>query len=244
MEKGTKGSFLEVVFVEEKGGRVCKDIVFKLEQKPMLIGRHDTQKNIFPDIEINSPWVSRRHAEIFWDEGRYFLRDVGSTGGTKIRSSGEETWNRVEAQNSHLLRHGDCIMLAEERALLSYYESDEPGGTWPSLPTREQALELDEKGIFKVNGKEIKLGPIEFDLLNFFYQCPGRAFDMDRIAYAVWAEKGATDWTIQACIHRVNEKIGCDPQDQNNATGIRISMVVASSPTRKAIYRLDLPGAK
>ena len=240
MEQGTKG-FLEVVFVEEKGGRVSKDMVVELEKRRMLIGRRDTEKEIFPDIEINSPWVSRRHAEILWDEWQYFLRDTGSKGGTKVKSLGEDEWKKVEAQDKHPLRHGDCIMLAQERALLFYYESEELGGTWPSVPTREQALELDEKGVFKINGKEIKLGPIEFDLLKFFYQSPGRAFDMDRLADAVWAEKGATDWTIQACIHRVNEKIGCDPQDQKKATGIRISMVVASSPTRKAIYRLDLP---
>jgi len=242
MEQGIKG-FLEVVFVEEKGGRVCKDIVVELGQRHMLIGRRDAEKEIFPDIEINSPWVSRRHAEILWDEGQYFLRDVGSKGGTQIKSLGKDEWKKLEVRGKHLLRHGDCIMLAQERALLSYYESEEVGGTWPYVPTGEQALELDERGVFNVNGKEIKLGPIEFDLLQFFYQYPGRAFDMDRIADSVWGEKGATDWTIQQCIHRVNEKIGCDPQDQNKATNIRISMVVASSPTRKAIYRLDLPKA-
>lgn len=242
MDQGTKG-FLEVVFVEEKGGRVFKATVIELEQRHMSIGRRDTEKEIFPDVEINSPWVSRLHAEILWEEGRYSLRDAGSKGGTKVKSLGEDEWKGVEAQGKYVLKHGDCIMLAHERGLLSYYEAEELGGTWPSVPTSAQVLELDENGAFKINGKELKLGPIEFDLLSFFYQHAGRAFDMDRIADAVWGEKGATDWTIQQCIHRVNDKIGYDPQDQNKATNIRISMVVASSPTRKAVYRLGLPKA-
>ena len=36
------------------------------------------------DLLVNDPNVSRRHAMLFWDSGRIFVKDLGSTNGTLV----------------------------------------------------------------------------------------------------------------------------------------------------------------
>lgn len=45
----------------------------------VLIGRADEA-----DYRVDDPNVSRRHAVLFWDRGRLYLRDLGSTNGTYL----------------------------------------------------------------------------------------------------------------------------------------------------------------
>ncbi|MDJ0681950.1 MAG: FHA domain-containing protein, partial [Xenococcaceae cyanobacterium MO_167.B52] len=44
------------------------------------LGRHPNQ-----DIRFDTPTVSRSHAELFWTEGNWYLRDCSSTYGTYIQ---------------------------------------------------------------------------------------------------------------------------------------------------------------
>ena len=36
------------------------------------------------DFRVNDPNVSRRHAMLFWESGRIFVKDLGSTNGTLV----------------------------------------------------------------------------------------------------------------------------------------------------------------
>ncbi len=54
---------------------------------PCIVGRYDP--NVGPvDVDLSSiqegPYVSRRHAELRYEEGRWVLRDLGSSNGTFI----------------------------------------------------------------------------------------------------------------------------------------------------------------
>lgn len=65
------------------------------------------------DVFVNEPGVSRRHAEIVSKEGGYYLRDVGSTNGTFVKSQNIGT-------EDHLLIDGDEITLASSETIIVF----------------------------------------------------------------------------------------------------------------------------
>ena len=61
---------------------------FPIARDEAVIGRWDADNGIFPDVDLDSvdqeAKVSRRHARILTQEGRFFVEDLGSTNGTYI----------------------------------------------------------------------------------------------------------------------------------------------------------------
>ena len=61
---------------------------FLLNSAESQIGRWDADGGIFPDVDLDSDdpeaKVSRRHARITFNDGKYLLEDLGSTNGTFI----------------------------------------------------------------------------------------------------------------------------------------------------------------
>ncbi len=59
--------------------------VFPLDVAEMLIGRRSERKDIRPEIPLNDPGVSHRHAKLQRQmDGSFLLLDVGSTNGTQL----------------------------------------------------------------------------------------------------------------------------------------------------------------
>ena len=81
-----------------------------LDRPQFLIGRRTSA-----DLQIVSTDVSREHAEIVQDEGRYLLRDRGSRYGTFV--NGEQVTERV-------LEHGDRIRLGRTDAIELVFATD------------------------------------------------------------------------------------------------------------------------
>ena len=84
--------------------------VVVLDRPQFLIGRRTAA-----DLQIVSTDVSREHAEIVQDEGRYLLRDRGSRYGTFV--NGEQVTERV-------LAHGDRIRLGRTDAIELVFATD------------------------------------------------------------------------------------------------------------------------
>ena len=61
---------------------------FSLSADESYIGRWDADNGIFPDVDLDAhdpeAKVSRRHARIFYRDGKYTLEDLGSTNGTYV----------------------------------------------------------------------------------------------------------------------------------------------------------------
>ena len=70
-----------------------------LSEGPFIIGRRDGLQLTLADGR-----VSRRHAEIAYEDGEYIIRDLGSRMGTKVNG------RRVREKN---LRHGDRIKIGK-----------------------------------------------------------------------------------------------------------------------------------
>ncbi len=80
---------------------------------------------------------------------------------------------------------------------------------------RAKDLELEpEKYIVRKGGKEIKLLPKEFALLEFFMQHPGQVFSLDNLLDRVWTSDSlASTAAVHACIRRLRQKIDDGSQE-------------------------------
>jgi serine/threonine-protein kinase len=83
-ENTAKG--VHAVLIIERGSAVGTE--FGLTSEESNIGRWDADNGIFPDVDLDThdpeAKVSRRHARIIQENGRYMLEDLGSTNGTFI----------------------------------------------------------------------------------------------------------------------------------------------------------------
>jgi transcriptional regulator with PAS, ATPase and Fis domain len=73
-----------------------------LSKKRVVIGRDETA-----DVLLPVKAVSRKHAEIVWERGRWILRDLGSTNGVIV--DGELT-HEAELEALHEIRIGDAVV--------------------------------------------------------------------------------------------------------------------------------------
>jgi pSer/pThr/pTyr-binding forkhead associated (FHA) protein len=69
---------------------------FQIDKGPVSLGRYPDS-----DIFLDDVTVSRRHAEIWWEDGQFFIKDLGSLKGTylngsrvdlSVLSGGDELW--------------------------------------------------------------------------------------------------------------------------------------------------------
>jgi pSer/pThr/pTyr-binding forkhead associated (FHA) protein len=74
-------------------------VTVELKPMPFVIGRADSV-----DFQVPSNRVSREHAVFNWEAGQLWVRDLGSTNGTRVNGA------RIQRQ---ALRHGDIITIAD-----------------------------------------------------------------------------------------------------------------------------------
>ncbi|ABX41253.1 response regulator transcription factor [Lachnoclostridium phytofermentans] len=105
--------------------------------------------------------------------------------------------------NSHLRRYSRYLKAVdskEEKEPENYYVV---GG-----------LELNEDTVeVSVDGRAVKLTPIEFKILLLLIKNPGRVFSPDEIYERVWNEKPITTDTIMVHVRRIREKIEINPKE-------------------------------
>ncbi len=64
------------------------------------------------DFRVEDPNVSRRHAVIFWAEGRVMIEDLGSTNGTMVNGYPIST---TVVRPGDVIAIGDCRITVEPR---------------------------------------------------------------------------------------------------------------------------------
>jgi FHA domain/zinc-ribbon domain len=94
----------------ERGASVGR--VFALSAEESYIGRWDADNGIFPDIDLDAhdpeAKVSRRHARIAYQNGKYSIEDLGSTNGTYINRG-----RRLIPGSPNILNDGDEIIVGK-----------------------------------------------------------------------------------------------------------------------------------
>ena len=75
-------------------------------------------------------------------------------------------------------------------------------------------LELNEDTIeVSVDGKPVKLTPIEYKILLLLMKHPGRVFSAEEIYERVWQERAISTDTIMVHVRNIREKIELDPKN-------------------------------
>lgn len=94
----------------ERGTSVGKD--FTLTSEESYIGRWDADNGIFPDVDLDAhdpeAKVSRRHARIIYQNGKYSIEDLGSTNGTYVNRG-----RRLIPGTPNMLNDGDEIIVGK-----------------------------------------------------------------------------------------------------------------------------------
>ena len=92
---------------------------FALEGDQMTIGRDSTN-----EIVINDAEVSRRHARLTFQGGKYVLEDLGSTNGTFV--------NGQRLAGPRVLKPGEVVSFGEQIVLVFEAANIDPGATMVS----------------------------------------------------------------------------------------------------------------
>jgi hypothetical protein len=116
---------------------------FRLDRTVITIGRKLDNHLVLPD-----PHVSRRHAEIRLQGGRYMLRDLNSTAGTRVNG---------QLSMEHLLTPGDVVTISGISLIYGEDPTGPPGATQrytpPSMgkkdPNQVTPLDLRRPDTFK-----------------------------------------------------------------------------------------------
>jgi hypothetical protein len=82
----------------------------------ITIGRADKQRNAIPTLDLSKEnalglGVSRLHAKLLFMEGRFWLKDMGSTNGTWLNQYRLTPYEIVPIQSGDQIRLGQFIMV-------------------------------------------------------------------------------------------------------------------------------------
>ena len=164
------------------------------------------------DVNVDSPFISRRHFQIRCQDDVFFITDLDSTNGTFL--NGE----RLISQQERRLRDQDLIGMAGDQVLFRFLDpvktvTIDSSSLIPAAPRANTELVVDS-GSRDVTVRGEKLAPPlskkEFDVLELLYLGRGNAVSRDEIAKAGWPERPDGDVTpeeIDQYILRLRRRI-------------------------------------
>lgn len=211
-------AFQTAFLIVEKGEPLENGSSIKLAHKEILLGREwQTNK---PDISFSSPFVSKKHALINYDNNQFTITDLGSKHGTAVNE-------RVIAPNfSYILRNGDQISLAKDEALLTFNYIDDISGETSdfvnskfilSSSGRDALVINQERREILIDGKQLYLSGKDIELLLMLHRNRCKAVSYNKIKTEIWPERlldsdsGIPDVgtdEITALVYRLRKRLG------------------------------------
>jgi len=191
-----------MLMVDDGGGGEARRI--GLTEDATSLGRWEDS-----DVVLDHREVSRRHAIIRHERGRYVLVDLGSKNGTSLNGS------RVDGAAP--LRDGDEILVPPHfRLVFVDHEA-----TVPAAGLR-RGVRLDPKAreVFVAGTRlEPPLAPNQFALIRLLSSQPGKVYTRDEIAAACYpeAEPGSvSDQAIDGIVRRLRTRMAnVDPEGEH-----------------------------
>ena len=168
------------------------------------------------DVNVDIPYISRRHFQIKCQDDVFFITDLDSTNGTFL--NGE----RLVSQQERRLRDQDLIGMAGDQVLFRFLDpvktiTIDSSILAPSAPRTNAGLEVDSGSRdVRVRGERLDppLTKKEFDVRELLYLGRGNAVSRDEIAKAGWPERPDGDVTpeeIDQYIRRLRRRIEENP---------------------------------
>ncbi len=179
--------------------------------RKIIIGR-DADCDIFLDNRL----VSRNHAEIFWQEGDYFIRDLASKNGTHV--------------NGQLLSHAKCLQDGDEVQVALRFKlafASEDATTDLAWETASQGIELNPNTravTLKGQLANPPLSSMQFRLLHLLWQAGGGVVTRNEIKKAVWPDdmpSGISRQSIDALMRRLRETLALSDPDTEYIVTVR-----------------------
>jgi len=203
----------------EKGNKsdIGKRISF--DENAVIIGRNSGDDN--PEIPIDNEYVSRRHAEISFNDGKYKIRDLNSTNGTSLHGQ------IIEPETFYSLIDNTVIGLGISSGIVQVElrfrsSSSVPTTRLTSVNISELTtvnwLRIDEKlGEVWINEKQIILSKKEYAFMIYLYRKAGKVCTREELIAEVWPEvvdmTGVSDASLDQLVHRLRLKIEDDPSN-------------------------------
>ncbi len=171
-----------------------------INKRSLVIGRGGRGRPC--DVIIHDRQVSRQHAEIFEEHGRYFLRDLNSKNGTYL--NGRPVKGVMELHDDDEIQIALC-------ARARFIGADATLPLEEVRPATRLRLESESRRVW-IGAVEVSppLSPAQYRLLELLYEPPGRVRSRDEIVAAVWpaAERdGVTEQAIDALVRRLRERL-------------------------------------
>lgn len=183
-----------------------------IENEEFIIGRgHDCQ------IVLPERQVSRHHAKIVFEDGRYYVHDLDSKNGTHL--NGQQVEGKAALQDGDEIQIALCVKLVFVGTDATIPLTFEP-------PTQEGALTIDEaQRAVIVQGKELDppLSLAQFRLLELLYKADGAVVSRDDIVEVVWPGTdglGVSEQAIDALVRRLRDRLA-EVDDYNYIVTIR-----------------------
>ena len=168
-------------------------------------------------VHIDSPYVSRTHARIEWQDGEPILVDLGSRNGSLL--------NGIRVQGSAPLRDGDAIVIGDAAIRCRFNRTlDHPTRTLEFhgvavAPAEPPAVSADTLRV-DASTYEVHIGdhPLarrlsaqEFQLLGYLFEHRQRVCTRQELGDAIW---GRDLWDVNMLhrlVHRLKEKLEPEP---------------------------------
>lgn len=167
-----------------------------LEADLITIGRSDTCAVVIP-----LPIVSRLHATIELQHGRYLIADVGSANGTFV--------NGQRLEDPYPLSTNDQIWIGSEEVAMLFYDPEET--LVVARPQRIEPLQINEQAReVCVYGIACDLSPLEYDLLLYLAHHPGTVCTRDACFLAVWGrpyDHAICEDALNACVTKLRRNL-------------------------------------
>jgi hypothetical protein len=197
-----------------------------LNKRSLTIGRGG--RNLECDIVLPERQVSRQHAEIFLDQGLYYLRDLNSKNGTYL--------NDQQITETVQLQDGDSVQIA----LCARFRFVGADATLPleAIQTSNNIRldELSRRVWIGTHEIDPPLSPAQYRLLELLYESPGQVRSRDEIIDAVWSDAerdGVSEQAIDALVRRLRERLA-----EGDPEGLYVITV------RGHGFRLDITGGQ
>jgi predicted component of type VI protein secretion system len=148
---------------------------YPLEGDQLTIGRDSANA-----VAINDAEISRKHARLTFQGGKYVIEDLGSTNGTFV--------NGQRLSGPFVLKSGDVVSFGEQIVLMYDVMSSDPGATIASSrrPSARVAAPVMPPPPAQVYSGQVAAGPAPFKKSNmtpifilvgvFFFICLCAAF--------------------------------------------------------------------
>lgn len=214
--------------VVEKGAPYEGGTLIKITGDDVTIGRFSDQKPS-PDISFTSLFISRRHCRIYYKENQVLLLDMGSKHGTTVNKS------IVVPNTSHVLHHGDKIILAKGMVVLRFEQGEKYDETIDFSETQRIGLKNiaqpiiinNEKRECIIYGKKVSLTHKEWYCFKLLYENVNKLVTFDELKIIVWGERRnevgsspdvGTD-EINVLLYRLRKKMGTQGKLIKNIRG-------------------------